>query len=485
MGSLVVVAEQSISGSPLEVFDLFGTGEGAGWLFDAGCDLVAVGSVVTLQLPTGPGDRNETVQVLGRVTGLVPGQRITVSHDQPWRGRLRVLFNEASRINEASRSSTRVTVMAEVDERGLEWLARRRGWPVPEPNTDGAHQIGLLTSKSGAGAIFAVACDNLAVMAVDEINADGGLNGRPMRLLVGDDATDAVTGASEARRLVNAGCRVVFASVTSATFSAVERAVGIAGVPLVHTVLNEGGGGPGHVFRLGERPADQLKAAAARLMHDCGARCWFLVGNDYSWSHGAHGAARRVLPRAKGVIVGECYVPLGTTDYTSIIEQIARSGADLVLSTLVGADEVAFERQSLAMGLRSRCRTLSLVLDESTRERIGDRAADGLWAAFGYFQQLPNQDNKAFLGRYHEAFGRWAPPVSTMSESVYEAVLLYAAAARRSRDGDTRQVVAELHRQQAAVPRGIVAMDGPHVYRQALYVAEACPGGFRLLDSTA
>jgi urea transport system substrate-binding protein len=55
----------------------------------------------------------------------------------------------------------------------------------------------------------------------------------------------------------------------------------------------------------------------------------------------------------------------------------------------VGADEVAFERQWLAIGLRPRRRTMSLALDQSTLERIGDRAAAGLWTAFGYSSSCP------------------------------------------------------------------------------------------------
>jgi len=149
----------------------------------------------------------------------------------------------------------------------------------------------------------------------------------------------------------------------------------------------------------------------------------------------------------------------------------------------VGADEVAFERQCLAMGLRARCRTLSLVLDESTRERVGDRAAAGLWTAFGYYQQLPTTENRAFLARYRKTFGPWAPPVSTLSESTYSALHLYGTAVRQVRQDDPGQVVAALQRLRAIVPRGSVELTGPHHIRQQLRLAEASAGGFRLLDS--
>lgn len=476
MGSVVLVADETVAAAREVVYGLFGSRQGAGWVFAADCDALAVGSVVTLQLPVGGGQA--AVDVLGRVASLVPPRQIVIAFDQPWRGRLRVCLERKGA------ESTRVSVRAEVDERGVQWLLRRRGWPACQPADDRDYRIGLLTSKSGPGAVFAVACENLAVMAVDELNADGGLHGRQVRLLVSDDATDPATGAAEARWLVRAGCRVVLASVTSATFSAAQRAIAESGVPLIHTVLNEGGGGPGHVFRWGERPADQLAVAAAPLMRTSGARHWFLVGDDYSWSHGAHRAARQVLPQAGGTIVGERFVPLGTKDYEPVIDAIKRSGADLVLSTLVGADEVAFERQCLAMGVRARCRTLSLVLDESTRERIGDRAATGLWTAFGYFQQLPTTENRAFLTRYRDSFGRWAPPVSTLSESTYSAVHLYGAAARQARPDDPGQVVTGLQQLRAVVPRGSVELAGPHSIRQQLRLAEASAGGFRLLGPT-
>lgn len=471
----MLAASESYSGTPEQVFGLFGTSESAGWLFGTQYDVLTPGAVVTIMLPLGRGAAGGQVQILGRVARLVPNQLIVIWHDLPWRGTLRIKFDPLPD------GQTRVAVFAELDEEGLGWLMRRRGWPAAPDRNDKAHRIGLLTSKSGPGAVFAVACENLARLAVDELNADGGLRGRPVELLVADDATDPELGAAEARQLIAAGCRVVVASVTSATFQAVLRDNAAAGVPLIHPVLNEGGGGAGHILRWGERPADQLSAAVAPFMKTTGGRHWFLVGDDYSWSHGAHAAAHAILPRAGGSIAGERYVPLGTRDFGPVIERIERAHADCVLSTLVGADEVAFERQSWRAGLRSKCGTLSLVLDESTRERIGDAAARGVWTAFGYFQQLDTDSNASFLTRYRSAYGQWAPPVSTLSEAVYEAAQLYAAAVRATPDDDPQAVARALHHHRADMPRGRVALSGPHSVRQAIHVGEATAGGFRLI----
>ena len=204
MGSVVLVADETVAARRDVVYGLFGAGHGAGWLFAADCDVLAVGSVVSLQLPLG--GPQGAVDMLGRVTALVPPRQIVITLDQPWRGQLRV------GLERIGPESTRVRVRAEVDERGVEWLLRRRGWPARQPaDDDGDYRIGLLTSKSGPGAVFAVACENLALMAADELNADGGLHGRRVRLLAADDATDPATGATEARWLLRAGCRVVLA----------------------------------------------------------------------------------------------------------------------------------------------------------------------------------------------------------------------------------------------------------------------------------
>jgi urea transport system substrate-binding protein len=473
MVSLALVAEQSVGAPPEQVFSLFGAGPGAGWAFDAGCDRIAPGAAVTLRAPLGGTYRGE-VEILGRIAVLRPPREIVVAHDLPWRGRLRFLFDAGSD------GGTRLRLIADLDGDALAWLMRRRGWPVAEEPAAGRHLVGLLTSKSGPGSVFAAATENLARMAVDEINADGGIGGRPVRLVVGDDATDAEAGAVEAARLVRTGCRAIMATTTSATFARVARGLADSGVLLVHTLMNEGGLGRELLFQFGERPLGQLRAAVAPLMRAAGGRRWFLAGDDYCWPQVSLACARRVIGENGGVVAGQRLEPLGTREFGPLIEQILASRADLVLSAFVGADAVAFERQCHQLGVRARCRTLSLAMDEPTRERIGDRAAAGIWAVSGYFEQVPVEANTAFLARYRAAYGPWAAPVSSISESVYEALHLYAAAARRCRDENQASVARELRSRRLRFPRGTVTVSGPESVRQDLYLAEARPGGFDL-----
>jgi urea transport system substrate-binding protein len=473
---LFLCAEQQVDAPPARVFDLFGAGSGAGWLFDANCDRVAVGSVVTLSAPIG-GPGTTPVDILGRISVVTSPLRIEIVHEQPWRGRLRVLFDPADG------GRCRLRLFAELDEVGLAWLMRRRGSHVAESVRPGDHLVGLLTSKSGPGGVFAAATENLAAMAVAEVNADGGIRRRPLHLVVGDDATDPGTGVREAQRLVRAGCRTIIVATTSATFARVAAALPATGVLLVHSLMNEGGLAAPLRVQFGERPHRQLSAAVGSLMRLAGGKRWFLAGNDYCWPRVVHATARHVVNEKSGAVVGEAFAPLGSRDFGPLIDRVVAARPDVVLSSFVGADLVAFERQCYARGVRETSRSLALALDEPTRERIGDQACIGMWGVSGYFEQLDVEENRDFLRRYRGAYGPLATPVSSISESVYETVHLYATAARRVGSDDPAQVARELRRGSFDFPRGTVAMAAAGETGQRLYLAEAVAGGFSVLPA--
>lgn len=186
--------------------------------------------------------------------------------------------------------------------------------------------------------------------------------------------------------------------------------------------------------------------------------------------------AQRVFARHGGTVAGIAYAPLGTTDFAPIIDRILASGTEVVLSTFVGADLVAFERQCHAMGVRQTTRSLAPALDEPTVERIGVRAAAGTYGVSGYYAALDNEQNAAFLKTYRRQFGRWAPPVSSIAESVYEAICLYAGAARQAVAESPRDVARAVRQSRSNFPRGEVNIENANSVQQRLYLAEASNG---------
>lgn len=479
MSTVLLVDETTVDASPEGVFDLFGQGRGeGGWLFGAECDAVRPGAVVRFRLPLDDHFAGEDeIEATGRILQVERPRRLVLAHETPWRGRVVcTLKRQAGR--------TRVRLVCEVDDSALEWLMRRQGHDVSVEDDRSSVPIGLLLSQSGSASVFSVGGQELAQMAIEEINADGGLLGRPARLVVADDASNPVRGLAAMRRLVEvARCPVVVASVTSETFRAVQPVAERAGVLLVYPLVNEGGPTNDRVFRLGERPDGQLRFSIPWLMRMTGSRRWFLAGNDYCWPKATNRCARRVIDEHGGMVVAEHYERLGTRSFDPLLEAIERSGAELVVSTFVGADEVAFERQFSAAGLRGRTQTLALALDENTREHIGAAGAGGLWSVFGYFQGLATSANRSFLDRYHRRAGIASPPVSSITESVYDAIHLYAAAVRKAHSTDPLDAGRAMSGRSFDGPRGRVTVGHPGELRQQMFLAQAAADGFAIVEA--
>ena len=116
---------------------------------------------------------------------------------------------------------------------------------------------------------------------------------------------------------------------------------------------------------------------------------------------------------------------------------------------------------------------LGPAMDEATLERIGFEASEGIHGVSGYFQHLQTERNGTLLQRYRERFGRWAPPLSSLSESMFEAIHVWAAAARQVRTTDPTPVADEMRHGRFEVPRGTIALDGRHHVEQPLHLATA------------
>lgn len=412
-----------------------------------------------------------------RVVEVRRGRRLVLEHETPWRGRL------SCRIIPAG-EGCRVRLVATIPEPAMRWLLRRRGAALQPECEPGHIPIGLLTSQSGPGSFFSGAADRLGQLAVEEVNREGPPTGAPLRLVVGDDGTDPVLGVAEVRRLLeDEGCPVIMAVVTSACFEAISPVVEDAGALLIFCITNEGGRTGPRLFRLGERPHSQFVRSLPRLMTMHDARSWYFAGNDYCWPRATSACARPIVERAGGHVVSERFLALGTREFAPLLESIRHSGADLVLSTFVGADAAAFHRQFVESGLGEQCQVFGPAIEDSTREHIGSQVSSGLWTVLGYFADMPTTANQDFLRRYRGRFGDCSPPPSTFSEAVYETVHLTANAARLAGSWHPDDIGERLVGSTFDGPRGRITIAGPGRLEQTLYLAEAVSRGYEVRES--
>jgi urea transport system substrate-binding protein len=344
--------------------------------------------------------------------------------------------------------------------------------PGNRHSDDAALDVALLIPLHGSAGIYGPSCEFCSELAAEELNAEDGVLGRPLRLHVVDASGPPARVADDVDVLVTAG-RVD--AVVGWHISAVRNAVAprIAGrVPYVYTALYEGGENHPGVFLVGETPSRQLLPAMSWLRTEHGVRRWCVVGNDYIWPRGTAAAARLYAPLCDGRICDEVFVPLGNTAFAEVVRRVERHRADAVLMLLVGQDAVEFNRAFAKAGLDQSCRRLSTLIEENTLLASGAENTRGICAAAAYFESLVTRESLDFGGRYMRRFGPDAPRLNSPAESCYEGILLLAALARAACTLDVRALCGAADSVCYGGPRGEVHMRAQHL-DQRIYLAEA------------
>jgi urea transport system substrate-binding protein len=300
---------------------------------------------------------------------------------------------------------------------------------APEP--DQAVRIGVVVPASGTLGLLAPSTLNCASLAAAELNATGGILGRPVELVLVDGGRAPEAVAAEVAGLVRFGAVTALVGTHASDVRvALTRTLG-GTVPYVYTPPYEGGERTPGVCLLGETPQRQVLPALDWLLA-AHARRWLLLGNDYVWPRRVHAAARRHLVRAGARVIGEQYVPRGAADAAALVEHVTAARVDAVLLTLVGSDLVAFNRAFAASPLGGRVARVCGALEENGLLGAGGDGTGELYAAMGYFAAMPTEPSLAFGERYTARFGPDAPVLNGHSEGAYDGVHLLAALAGRA-----------------------------------------------------
>ncbi len=297
-------------------------------------------------------------------------------------------------------------------------------------------RIGLMVSRQGPSGLWAVTCDACTMLAVAELNARGGVSGREIELVLGDAGTAAAEATFNARRLVEIEAVDAVVGMHASDLRA-PITLGLAGrVPYVYSPMYEGGEQNRNVLPIGGTDEELLGLAIPTLIERRHARKYFLFGNDYVWPRRAAISAGRIVAAHGGRVVGAGLVPFGTTDYSEMFARIRKTGADVVVTLLLGEETVRFNRAFAAAGLSARVLRLGLAVDETVLYAAGAHAHDNLYVATTFLaaDRAPRGDN--FVELYRDSFGALAPPATVFGQSCYDAVHLLAGLAQAGRRAD-------------------------------------------------
>ncbi|MCZ7665322.1 MAG: substrate-binding protein [Thermoleophilia bacterium] len=348
-----------------------------------------------------------------------------------------------------------------------------------EPSGDPI-KVGVVSPISGPGAILGQGIVANAKLWAEQLNAAGGLLGRPVELLIQDTTTDPKTAAEKAKFVIGEGVDVLTGPVYGTEWGAVRPVAAEAGKILLQPVYYHGGWYDDLLFMTGEVPEQHVDKFIPWLVENYGKKFYF-IGSDYNYPHAINRLAEEIILRLGGEIVGEEYVALGTTDFTAALARISKAQPDVVFGNVVGTDAIAFMKQFYDAGLNKSI-TMYEPIDQSFVSAIGVEQVEGVAVAQGYFETLDTPTNKAYV----EAFKKIEPnlPPVDISTSAYVALQFWAEAVRLAGTTDPQSVKVKLEGLTLTdTPVGEVTMRATdHHTTRHMYIAIARNGILEVVE---
>ncbi len=334
-------------------------------------------------------------------------------------------------------------------------------------------KLGLVFSLTGGTAISEECMYNSAVLAINQINEKGGINGKKIEYVVKDYATDADTAVKVVKELIMEDkVTAIVGLYTSSSRVAVEPVLEEYEIPLVYPTFYEGETPHKYVVYTGAVPNQQGDLFVPYLLDNV-SKNFYLIGTDTTYAAGINEQANALVNELGGNVVGNELVSSDTTEFSDIIAKIKNTCGDdgcVIYANLNGDSGTAFYTQFAAAGLSEKYTIASFIMDESFSTALG-AAAVGTYASVNYFNSIESEANKAFLAAYAKEFGEnKATAVTAVGEASYDSVYLLSQALEKCGDDiSTENILANFDNLTFDAPQGTITVDPEtnHIYSKA------------------
>ncbi len=357
-------------------------------------------------------------------------------------------------------------------------------------------KVGVLHSLSGTMAISETVLKDTVLMAIDEINAKGGVMGAKIEPVVVDPASNWPLFAEKARQLLTQDkVAVVFGCWTSVSRKSVLPVFEELNGLLFYPVQYEGEEISKNVFYTGAAPNQQAIPAVEYLMSKDGgsAKRWVLLGTDYVYPRTTNKILRAFL-KSKGVAdsdIMEEYTPFGHSDYQTIIAKIRKFSSEgkktAVVSTINGDSNVPFYKELGNQGLKATdVPVVAFSVGEEELRGVDTKPLVGHLAAWNYFMSIKAPANDAFTkkwGTYAKtkniAGHKDKPLTNDPMEATYIGIYMWKQAVEKAKSFDVDKVRVAMAGQTFTAPSGITStMDAKnHHLHKAVFIGEVKADG--------
>jgi ABC-type branched-subunit amino acid transport system substrate-binding protein len=333
------------------------------------------------------------------------------------------------------------------------------GQPAARATAGAPLRIGVLFSTTGTFSISESSMLYAAKMAIDEINASGGINGSPVEPVYSDYGSDPDIIANRARQLIlQDKVTAIVGANSTLTRLALRPVIEENNSVLIYNTYYEGEEPSPNIIYTNSVPNQQIELFIPWIIRTHGPRI-YMAGSDYEFPRKSIEYAKKLAERYGGTVVGEEYVPTSHRDFSSTINNIKEARPDAVFSIIAGDSLVPFYRQYYEAGIRADVIPIcACATHEGTAKNIGVKAAAGHYSGFSYFSTLGTSASDAFVEKYKRLFGDNVV-VTNQAAAVYHGVYLLKAALERAASYNTRDIIAAFSGLEIDAPAGRVKID--------------------------
>ncbi|KYO52306.1 transporter substrate-binding protein (plasmid) [Tistrella mobilis] len=335
--------------------------------------------------------------------------------------------------------------------------------------------IGSLHDQSGPVGTSGVPMVRALELGIEEVNAAGGVLGRPLKLVHYDTQSNIQLYTQYAQQIaLKDKVAVIHGGITSASREAIRPIFDRYKTLYFYNTLYEGGVCDRNIFCTGTTPAQTVEKLVPYSLERWGKKVYILAA-DYNYGQITAKWMEKYTRDNGGEVLAIDFFPLDVTNFGSTISKIQQAKPDVVFSALVGGNHTAFYRQWAAAGLKG-----SIPISSTTFGLVNELAAlepaesNGIVSGYGYYEELKTDASVKFVSALKEKFPG-IPYISELAAGTYEGFHLWVKAAQQAKSIDRMKVIEALETGLSFDgPTGKVTLDKAthHSVRNA-FLAEA------------
>jgi urea transport system substrate-binding protein len=344
-------------------------------------------------------------------------------------------------------------------------------WTTSPTSAESAEaiKIGAVLPFSGGVELYGRQAKLGLDLAAKEINAAGGILGRPVELLYEDDKTDPVVAVEATRKLIERdGVLAVVGPITSRNLIAMAPAVESLKTPLLYATNYEGGQCSRYIFSFSTVPNQEL-AQLLPYMNRTFGNTYFLLGADRAWPHKMFEAAEPIIRKLGGRVVGKAFTTGTETDFAPLIARIAATKAKVLLFALKG-DGLNFIPQADDLGLFKSTTVAFLGLSETDLGIFGGKGQN-MFVVVPFVATSSMPPVKAFVAKVRAEAGADAT-VSNYVMTHYNALIAMKAAVEKAGKVDKELMIDALEGLKIKSPTGPVMIGKKHHATMSMFLAK-------------